>query len=231
MTTRTNGGDKEAAPTKRRRRDSHAKTKPSKDAVDRFVEHFATHSGKGVISDAAQAAYPDQNRASAGVTGSRLLSDPKIQARIQERRERMAKAARTSREQIIALLEEMAFASLMDVLDDTGDLNLLQAIANGQDHLLSEIVVTDRHSKDGSSRRTTKYKLNDRIKAMDLLSELRGWKREPQKNPIDVAREGFRIMRQKEIYKDMPDRELAAYQAQYHDVSVDEILAGIENNS
>jgi phage terminase small subunit len=228
----------------RRRRDSHLKTDTAKKAAETFVEELAGDTSKGAIGRAAQKAYPNQSKTSAHVTGSKLLKDPKIQEMLAERRRRALEHASITRQEVIGLLAQQAAASLGDVLNDAGEaLDMRLARERGVDHLLREITVTERShtrrvqaGKDSRGRlkyrtethrrTTTKYKIHDPQKAMDLLSEIAGWKREPQKNPIDVARQTYAVMRQNARYADMPDEELAKYPAERFKVTVDEILEG-----
>lgn len=213
--------------TKRRTRDSHVKTKSSKIAAEVFVEHMATHSGKGVVSDAAQAAYPNQSRNAAKVTGSRLLTDPNVCQQIENRRKALAQAAGLTRRMTLNLLSQIATASLSDFQNEDGEFDWEIARKRGIDHLVHEEDITERNSKDGSRRVTRKYKIPDKIRALDLYTEIQGWKREPGKNPVDSAITNFLIMRQKPEYADMSDEELAFYPAQNHEVTVAEILQGI----
>ena len=237
MSTRTSDGGKKAATPKRRRRDSHVKSKPAQAAAAVFVDALTTDTAKGAITRAAQRAYPNQSKTSAGVTGHRLLKDPKIQEMLAERRKRALASANISRQEIIGLLAQQSTASLADLLNVSGTaLDIPRARALGIDHLLKEITVTERHHTRRSPigkgkyrtethrRVTTKYKIHDPQKAMDLLSEIAGWKREPAKNPADTARETYRIMRQDEKYKDVPDAELAKFPAERFKVTVAEIL-------
>ena len=63
--------------------------------------------------------------------------------------------------------------------------------------------------------------------AMDLLTELTGWKKQPQKNPVDAARETFNLMRQQEQFAQLEPEHLAALiiDQKYPTVTIDEILA------
>ena len=133
-----------------------------------------------------------------------------------------------TRQQIVGRLVEIANASLGDFVDCHGELDMVKARNSKKDHLLKKIRVIKRTSRDGSSRITKEFEIESPLAALDLLAEITGIKKERQKNPIDSAREVFRIMRQKEQYKDMSNRDLAAYPAQNFNVSVDEILQGVE---
>lgn len=211
---------------KRRRRDSHVKTKAAKQAAETFIDHMATHSGKGVITDAAQAAYPNQSRNAAKVTGSRLLSDPNVCQQIENRRKALSEAAGLTRTMTLNLLSQQATVSLSDFHNENGEFDWEVAKARGIDHLVQEEDITERSSKDGSRRVTRKYKIPDRTRTLDLYAEIQGWKKERAKNPLDAARETFLIMRQDPIYRDVPDEELAKYPAKRNKVSVAEILEG-----
>ena len=211
---------------KRRRRDNNQKTRPAKAAAEVFINYMATHSGKGVVSDAAQAAYPNQSRNAAKVTGSRLLTDPNVCQQIENRRKALMNAASLTRTMTLNLLSQIAAASLSDFQDEHGQFDWEIARQRGIDHLVHEEDITERSSKDGSRRVTRKYKIPDKIRALDLYAEIQGWKKERGKNPLDVARESYLIMRQDPVYKDVSDEELAKYPANRNGVSVAEILEG-----
>ncbi len=211
---------------KRRRRDSHVKTSIAKQAAEKFIEVITTAPGKGAITRAAQVAYPNQKRGSAAQTGHNLLKDPYVQEQVKIRQMACRQLAGVTREDIIGNLLSIIYGSLKDVTGTDGYIDWEAAEARGISHLVQEVEITDRHSKDGSSRRTTKYKLPSKLQAMDLLTEMTGWKRERAKNPLDAARETYQIMRQDPIYKDVPDDELAKYPARRNNVSVAEILEG-----
>lgn len=225
--------------TKDRKRDSHVKTPRSREAAEAFADALATDTAKGAVTRAAQKAYPNQSKASAQVTGSKLLRNPIVQSMIADRRRRATLTANVTRQEVVGLLTQQAFASLADVLNVAGtDLDMKRAVELGLDHLIREITVTERHHTRRSPigkgkyrtethrRVTTKYKIHDPQKAIDLLAEIAGWKKERAKNPLDAARETFQIMRQNDHYKDIPDEELARFPAERFNVSVTEILEG-----
>lgn len=226
MTTQTGNGDKKAASPKRRKRDNNAKYKPSKIAAEVFVENLATNTGKGAITRAAQAAYPNQNANSAHATGSKLLQNPTIVANVTRRRLEAAKSAGVTRDMLVGLLMQIATASLADFKNAEGNLDWELAKERGIDHLIHAEDITERHSAIGSYRVTRKFKLPDKVRAMDLIAEITGMKKQPGKNPLDSARDNFLIMRAKAEYADLSDEELAKYPAQNHKVTVAEILEG-----
>src|SRR6185295_293213 len=156
----------------RRRRDSHAKQDRSKKAADTFVDHLSTHPGKGAVTNAAKAAYPNQKTISAANTGSKLLKDPYVQEQIRVRQQTVRQLANVTREDIVGNLMFIIFGSLDDVMSSEGKIDWERARDRGIAHLIQEVEVTDRHSKDGSSRTTTKYKLPSKLHAMDLLAEM-----------------------------------------------------------
>lgn len=142
-------------------------------------------------------------------------------------RKRLERASQhtITRQQIIGRLVEIANASLGDFVNADGELDMVKARNSKKDHLIKEINVVKRTSKDGASRITRTFKIESPIAALDLLAEITGIKREPQKNPLDLARQHYRVQRQKEIYRDMADVDLAHYSAAIYDVSIADILA------
>lgn len=226
MTTQSGEGGKKAASPKRRKRDSHVKTAPAKRAADTFVDAFVSDTGKGAATRSAQAAYPNQSKISASQTANELLKDPYVIQQIKIRQQTCRTAAVVTREDLIGCLMFIIYGSLDDVIGINGEIDWETARFRGIAHLIQEVDRTERHSKDGSSRVTTKYKLPNKLQAMDLLTEMTGWKKQPAKNPTDAARETYLIMRQNESYKDITDEELAKFPAQRFNVSVAEILEG-----
>lgn len=230
---------------KRRTRDSHLKTKASQRAAEVFVDALTSQpQTKGAIARAARIAYPAQSHRSSRVTGSRLLADPIVQEMVERRLERAREAARMTREEAVGILAQHASASIGDVLNERGEFDLQDARKRGVDHLLREITVTERHHTkrrrvgkgkaaryvtDTHTRTTTKYKIHDPQKAMDLQSELMGWKKQAMKNPIDSARESFAIMRARPEYKDLNDATVAQLAQESHGLpksAIADILAG-----
>jgi hypothetical protein len=221
------GSDQKPPTRKRRKQGDTLKSYPAEHGADRFVEELASRTGKGAITDAAQAAYPNQTRAAASVTGSRLLKNAKIAERIQMRREAAAQAAGTSRQQVIEMLLLIAFTSLRDFQnEDTGQFDWALAAELGIDHVVQEEEITERHNeKTGASRITRKYKIPNKLAALDLLSDLCGWKKQASRNPIDAAREIFAIQRRKPRYADVADEVLAQMVAEaIPNVTVADIL-------
>ena len=225
MSNKSGGTEK---PPAKPRRDSQIKSESAKKAADTFVEAYTTDQKRGNVTRAAQVAYPNQSPRSAAQTGSKLLKLPYIQKQIQKRRAAAAAAADVQRQDVVAMLTAIVFTSLQDVLDKNGNLNWKLANRRGIAHLIQEVDRTERHSKDGSRRVTTKYKMPSKVQAMELLSNITGWMREPAKNPIDTARTTFMTMRRDARYADMSDEELARYPASHFKVSVQEILEGQE---
>lgn len=236
---------KKSAKPSQRTRDNHLKLKSSKIAAEVFVDALTTAPRrKGAIARAARIAYPSQNARSARTTGSRLLADPYVQEMVRARLDRAAEAAGITRQELVGLLAQMASASLADVQNARGDLDWDVAKERGVDHLVSQVAVTERHSEQKRKnaktgkftnrithrRITTTYKMPDKIKAGDLLAELMGWKKQAMKNPVDSARESYEIMRRKQDYADVPDKDLARLAQEAHGLPpsfIPDIMAGV----
>ena len=157
-----NGDSAEKPPRRKRRsRDNNLKTQAGKAGADRFIEEVTGRTGKGKITHAAQAAYPNQKRGSAAATGSRLLKDPYVQEQIRLRQRAMAEVAAVNRDMLIGNLNMIIYGSLDDVTSrESGLIDWEKAKDRGVAHLIQEITVTDRHAKDGSSRKSTTYKVS-----------------------------------------------------------------------
>lgn len=211
-------------PAKRRQRDNNGHQVPTQTAMEVFADQYTKDKGKGRVTRAAQVAYPNQKPNSAAVTGSRLLRHPKVDRLIKKRLDRASRMAQVDREALIGMLMEIASASLGDIQNESHEIDWATAKKKGKDHLVKEISVTERHSKDGSSRSTTTYKMYSRHDAIDLLTDILGLKKQPAKNPLDTAREVFKQMRTDEKYSDMSDAELARYPALRFKVPIEDLL-------
>lgn len=214
----------------RRSRENHGKTATGKETRDRFIEAFTTDGvTKGKITRAAQKAYPNQKRTSARISGSLLLKDSYVQDQIRQRQAACAQMAGITRNDLIGNLVATIYVSLDDVMDETGErIDWQKAKDRGIAHLVQEVEVTERHSKDGGSRTTTRYKLPSKLHAQDLLSELTGWKKAPARNPIDVARDLFLNFRQKAQYADVPDEKLMEIAARAVNVNPAEMMIHLQ---
>lgn len=149
---------------------------------------------------------------------------------IRMRMERAADHHIVTREQIIGRLVEIANASLGDFVDSDGELDLIKARNSKKDHLLKEISVVKRTSKDGASRITKSFKIESPLTALDLLTEILGLKKQAMKNPVDSARESYEIMRRKQDYADVPDQALARLAQEAHGLPpsmIPDIMAGV----
>lgn len=178
---------------------------------------FYVGEANGNATEAARMAGYKGNDVTLGAVGAENLQKPQIKAEITKRTNRLkhrlamfADLAHIRKCEIAGMLANIASSSLMDVLNENGELDWNLARERGNDHLVKEVAVTERHSKDGSSRVTTTYKMDDRIRAADLLSDLMGWKREAAKNPIDSAKEMLGILRDDPKFADMDQVMLRA---------------------
>ncbi len=144
---------------------------------------------------------------------------------IRGRMERAAGHCQITRDQIVGRLVEIANASLEDFVDDDGDLDMKKVRRSQKGHLIKEINVVRRTSKDGASRITKGFKIESPLAAFDLLSEVLGLKKQAARNPVEIAREVYRSMRADTKYADIPDEELAGYTAKRFKLPVQEVLS------
>lgn len=190
---------------------TQGKTAAGRDARKVFVEAFSADKGKGRITRAAQAAYPNQKKQSASVTGTRLLKDPKIQASIQKRLETACSHANITRQEILGMVAEVARHSISDIplptFKEDGTLDWSAAEKAGVAHLIKEVEITERHSKAGT-RRTARFKAMPRDWALSELKEIFGMHKQAAPNPIDSAKEMLAILRNDARYADLDDMTL-----------------------
>lgn len=119
------------------------------------------------------------------------LANPSVQERIERRRAKLMERANVRYEEIIGSLAEIATSSLADVLPE--DEFLQRAKANGTDHLIKKIKRIVH--KDGTT--TYEYEMYSRLEALDQLADNLGLKKEPQKNPVDSAKEFLSALKER----------------------------------
>lgn len=163
--------------------------RPTRTLDPEKVEKFVNKKAAGVPgAQAVREAGWEQSPDAAAVTASRLLSRDDIRARVEERRQEALRRAGMETDVIIGALAEIATASVGDVLEDDGSFDLQKCRERGVDHLLKELERTERTDKDGARTVTYKYKMYDRLNAINQLRDTYGMKEEPRPNSLDERR-------------------------------------------
>lgn len=138
--------------------------------------------GKSLRRAALDAGYAPS---SANTMPYQPLVNSSILGLIGNRREQIRRHAQIHTDVIVGALAEIATASLADVLEPDGTFDLAKCCARGTDHLLKKLIVTERHSKDGSKRVTTTFEMYSRLDALDQLRATFGMTQEPRPNTFD----------------------------------------------
>mgnify|MGYP000707657753 CR=1 FL=1 len=131
-------------------------------------------------------AYPKcKSDEAAAVSASRLLKNDKIKTYISEIQLDLAKMAGVSALRNILELKKIAYANVSDFRDNWGKLKEWDQIPDELKAALSEVVVVNRTDKDGNPIIIKKYKLQNKIKAIEVLNEMLGWK-----TPTEIKHSG-----------------------------------------
>lgn len=134
------------------------------DKQQRFVDEYL------IDLNATQAAIRTGYSAnSAHVTGSRLLSDAKIQAAVAEGRAKLAGKLEITQERILSEMAKIGFSDIRKLFNDTGSLKRVEELDDDAAGCISSIeVVTKRvpGSDENEVEHTAKIKLWDKGSAL-----------------------------------------------------------------
>lgn len=173
---------KKAAPKRR------SSSKPDASKKEKFVESVARH---GNQARAAQEAGWEQSDAAAAVTGSRLMADPEVRARVDAKRRESLAHYEVERREVIGTVAAHLRGDLADVF--TEDELLRAAKAAGVSRNIKKLKVTTdtHHHKDGTTTVTVtrEVELHDPQRAGQLLGKWLGMEKAEGQNPEDVERE------------------------------------------
>jgi phage terminase small subunit len=132
-----------------------------------FAEHFMGDCLHNVTLAAKKAGYSEKT---AHVQGSKLLTHPKVQARIQQIQARQARYADVKKEEVISELVKLGFSNMQDFLmrDDNGQVRIdLTRLTRDQAAAIQEFIVEE--TEEGVTR--TKFKLANKKEALELLGK------------------------------------------------------------
>jgi phage terminase small subunit len=153
--------------------------KPLTHKQQRFVEGVTRH-GNGARA-AREAGYSAKT---ARQIAEENLTKLDISEAIERRRTDLMRRAQIHTDVIIGSLAEIALASLGDVLDDSGKFSIERARANGVDHLLKKVKVTERIGGEV----VYEYEMYSRLEALNQLRDTFGMKQEARPNNFDETK-------------------------------------------
>lgn len=140
---------------------------------ERFVEEYMIDSN--ATQAAIRAGYAVKG---AEVTGCKLLRVPKVQALVDQKRTALAKRTEVSAERVIAEYCKIAFADMKDYVTietATGNVRLdFSKIPMGGTAAIAEITqeeFTDGVGQEAREVKRTKFKLYDKLRALDALAK------------------------------------------------------------
>lgn len=124
-----------------------------------FVEYYFICKFNGTKA-AKKAGYSAR---SARQTAAKVLAKPEVRRVIDER---LAELKITANE-VLARLSDFATGSMDDLLDESGDLDIVMAKETGSVRFIKRLTITKRFAKDGSvSSETTKVEMHDTLAAL-----------------------------------------------------------------
>lgn len=149
---------------------------------EQFAENYATNGGN-TRKAAIDAGYAEST---ANVDAYRLLDNPRVQERIEQRRLEARQRANVHTDEITGTLVQIASVSMADLLDERGDFSWATAKAQGVDHLVKKFKKTTRYipRKDADPEKveTVEFELYDKLGALNQLRDNFGMKQEPRRN-------------------------------------------------
>ena len=114
---------------------------------------------------------------SAHVTASQLLSNPKVKELSAELTKKHADKLDLSAEKVLSELSSMGFSNMLDYIKTTeegGAYDDLSSLTQEQAAAIQEVTVdeyTEGRGKDARKVKRTKFKLTDKIRALELLGK------------------------------------------------------------
>ena len=162
----------------------------------RFVAEYLKTGADGGRFNATQAALnAGYSERSAATQGSALLQNAEVQAAIAKAQEQVQGEAVMSFDEACQVLTRMVRADLRDYYNDRG---MVDEMTCGDTVAIAEVVRTRRPTGEY----TTKFKLVDKIRAIERLSKLLGWDKPTKVAPTDPSGDN--------PYKLVNDEELQA---------------------
>lgn len=111
----------------------------------------------------------------AGSIGSENLTKPEITAYIEEIQADLSKLAGVSALRNILELKKLAYSSMLDFKENWSKQKAFDDLTLDQRAALSEIMTIEKTDKQGNPITITKFKLHDKLKAIEILNRMMGW--------------------------------------------------------
>lgn len=184
-----NGGNSNGNGTKVTRKRSIPTRKEM--AIQKAAQEFVRNGGNATKAYIAAGYSPK----GAGENQRRLTKDDRFAAAVKAEMAKAAACAGVSTEDVMGQLVRLAFYDPKEFCDKDGHFDYKKAKRKGLTHLIESVEVTERHAKDGTSRRTTKYHLPRKQPALEALMRAMGMEKELAKNPQAEAAKALERLR------------------------------------
>lgn len=150
-----------------------------------FAEKFLELNFNG-FQAALIAGYSEKN---AGVSASILLANPKVKAYIDKRKDELIDQIGVNQLKVLKELAHIAFADIRKLYDDQGQLRPVNTLTDDMAAALMCVDVFEVISFDGIKvGETKKIRMNDKIKALELLGRYLGlFEKDNKQKPADVV--------------------------------------------
>lgn len=119
-------------------------------------------------------AYPNSSYEAAMSSASELLRNPKVKGYIEHIQKDLAKLAGISALGNLLELKKIATANMTDFKKGWMTEVEFESLTDEQKAALSEIVYTDKIF-NGNSEKIVKFKLHDKMKAIDMINKMMGY--------------------------------------------------------
>lgn len=147
----------------------------------RFVEEYL------VDTNATQAAIrAGYSKNGAHVTGSQVLSYPKVAAQIAIRRKELANSLEITQERVLLEYARVAFYDPRKLFDDNGNLKKIEDLDDDTARAIASTEVVTRSLGDGEVEYVHKVKAWDKLTALGKLAEHLGLFNEKPAEPANV---------------------------------------------
>ena len=122
--------------------------------------------------------------------GAENLTKPEIQSHIKEIQDDLAKLAGVSALRNVLELKKLAYSSIANFKTDWMTQKEFDELDDNQKACISEIITVERTDKQGNPITIIKFKLHDKLRAIEMMNTMLGWKAPDKK---EVKLEGFTI--------------------------------------
>lgn len=151
---------------------------------------------------AIRAGYAER---SAAALASRLLTNDKIQTAIKRHTDAATTASIMEYAEACEILTSVARGNVGDYLDADGSIDTEQ-LKQHCPQAVQGIDVTTQVDREGNISRITKFRLADRVRALERLSKLRGWDQPARVQTEDVTPPQYDLSR-------LSNDQLAAFES------------------